>query len=83
MEILNKNQKIILIIIVMLILLFIGYYITTKVSNSGYTNLETEEIESTEENEINSEEEKLEEQYIMVHVTGAEKTRYSRVRRRK
>ncbi len=73
MEILNKKEKVILILIIIIILLFIGYYIITKVSNSRYMNLETEESESIEEKEISSEEEIAEEKYIIVHVTGSVK----------
>ena len=84
MEILNKKQKIIIIVIIALVLIFIGYYIITKVSNLGYTNLETQENENTsnedntneemqERNNIENNEEVSLGSYIIVHVTGAVK----------
>lgn len=75
MDILNKNQKIILIIIVAFILLFIGYYIIRKSNHSKYINLETELEENnneSEEIEIIDKDEK-ENKEIVIHITGAVK----------
>ena len=72
MEILSKKEKIILIIIVIFILLFIGYYIISKASNSDYISLETEENDIIEE-QTEEQENLQEENFIVVHITGAVK----------
>lgn len=69
MDILNKKQKIIIIIIATLMLLFIGFYIINKANTVEYIELETEENEVIENSIIN--EEIIEKQEIIIHVTGA------------
>jgi len=71
MDILNKKQKIIIIVIATFMLLFIGFYIIKKANNSEYIELETQDYEVTESSSIN--EEIIEEQEIIIHVTGAVK----------
>lgn len=73
MDILNKKQKIIIIAIATLMLLFIGFYIINKANNSEYIELETEMNEAIE-NTI-SNEEIIEEQEIVIHITGAVKNK--------
>ena len=72
MDILNKKEKVIIIVIAGLMLLFIGFYIINKANNSGYIELETEEIKEVE-NTIINEEIIIEEQNIIIHITGAVK----------
>lgn len=71
MDILNKKQKVIIIVIATFMLLFIGFYIIKKANNSEYIELETQDYEVTESSSIN--EEIIEEQEIIIHVTGAVK----------
>ena len=59
---LSKNQKIILIVVGCIILFVIGYYITSQTGEEEYINID-------EENEIV--EEKINEEEIIVHITGA------------
>lgn len=74
MDVLNKKQKIILIIVVIFILLFIGGYIINKANKAVYTELETDSNEFEShiiEDETNDE--KLEDKEIIIHITGAVK----------
>lgn len=76
MDILNRKQKIILIIMVIFILLFIGCYVISKANKAVYTELEIESngFESDIiENETNNEKGNLEDEEIIIHVTGAVK----------
>lgn len=75
MDILDKKQKIILIIIVVCILFFIGYYIINKTNNLGYVELETQNNETNNNIGNNSDiiEEEMEDEDIVIHVTGAVK----------
>lgn len=59
---LSKNQKIILIVVGCIILFVIGYYITSQTGEEEYINID-EEIEIVEE--------KINEEEIIVHITGA------------
>ncbi|MBQ2917001.1 MAG: helix-hairpin-helix domain-containing protein [Clostridia bacterium] len=72
MDILNKKQKIIVIIITALMIIFVGYYIISKINDSKYIELETEETEIIE-NEIENDEITIQEQNIILHITGAVK----------
>ena len=72
MDILNKKQKIIIIIIATFMIVFVGYYIINKTNKAEYIELETEAMETVENETINSKEE-IEEQNIIIHVTGAVK----------
>lgn len=69
MEFLNKKQKIIIAVVAIIALIFIGYCIINKAGKLEYVDLETEETYEEEENKI--EETKKEEEYIIVHITGA------------
>lgn len=75
MDILDKKQKIILIIVVVCILFFIGYYIINKTNNLGYVELETQNNETNNNIGNNSDiiEEEMEDEDIVIHVTGAVK----------
>lgn len=70
MEFLNKKQKIIFIVIGTLMVIFIGYYIIKKQDDYKYKEIETIIEEDGAENDINYEE-KIEDNNIIVHVTGA------------
>lgn len=72
MDILNKKQKVIIIIIAAFMIIFVGYYIISKANDSEYIELETEETEIIE-NEIENDEITIQEQNIIIHVTGAVK----------
>lgn len=75
MDILDKKQKIILIIVVVCILFFIGYYIINKTNNLVYVELETQNNETNNNIGNNSDiiEEEMEDEDIVIHVTGAVK----------
>ena len=69
MDILTKKQKIVVIIIASFMILFVGFYIINKANNSEYIELETEENQIIESDVI--EQVDLEEENIIVHITGA------------
>lgn len=71
MDILNKKQKIIIITIATFMLLFVGFYIIKKANKSEYIELEIEKDKVEENNTINKE--IVEEQEIVIHITGAVK----------
>ena len=64
MEILSKKQKIIVVILIIFMCLIIGYYFISKTQKNDYSELET----IAEEKE--QEEETIEEDKIVVHITG-------------
>lgn len=70
MEFLNKKQKIIFIVIGTLMVIFIGYYIIKKQDDYKYKEIETIIEEDSAANAVNYEE-KIEDNNIIVHVTGA------------
>ena len=72
MDILNKKQKFIIIIIATFMIVFVGYYIINKTNTAEYIELETEEVEIVETENTNNEV-IIEEQNIIIHVTGAVK----------
>lgn len=69
MDILNKKQKIIIIVIATFMLLFIGFYIIRKANSLDYIELETEENEIIEN--ILEENEEMQTEEIIIHITGA------------
>ena len=69
MEMLSKNQKILIVIGIAVIILFVGYYYISSTKDL-YNYEELEISEETEEKEENSEKEGAEET-IIVHVAGA------------
>lgn len=64
MEILSKKQKIIVVVLIIFMCLIIGYYFISKTQKNDYSELET----IAEEKE--QEEETIEEDKIVVHITG-------------
>ena len=64
MEILSKKQKIIVVILIIFMCLIIGYYFISKTQKNDYSELETIAEEKEQEEEI------IEEDKIIVHITG-------------
>lgn len=64
MEILSKKQKIIVVILIIFMCLIIGYYFINKTQKNDYSELETIAEEKEQEEEI------IEEDKIIVHITG-------------
>ncbi len=64
MEILSKKQKIIVVILIIFMCLIIGYYFINKTQKNDYSGLETIAEEKKSEEEI------IEEDKIVVHITG-------------
>lgn len=64
MEILSKKQKIIVVILIIFMCLIIGYYFISKTQKNDYSELETIAEEKEQEEEI------IDEDKIVVHITG-------------
>lgn len=64
MEILSKKQKIIVVILIIFMCLIIGYYFINKTQKNDYSELETIAEEKEQEEEI------IDEDKIVVHITG-------------
>lgn len=64
MEILSKKQKVIVVVLIIFMCLIIGYYFINKTQKNDYSELETIAEEKEEEEEI------IDEDKIVVHITG-------------
>lgn len=64
MEILSKKQKIIVVVLIIFMCLIIGYYFISKTQKNDYSELETIAEEKEQEEEI------IDEDKIVVHITG-------------
>lgn len=64
MEILSKKQKVIVVILIIFMCLIIGYYFINKTQKNDYSEFETIAEEKEQEEEI------IEEDKIIVHITG-------------
>ena len=64
MEILSKKQKVIVVVLIIFMCLIIGYYFINKTQKNDYSELETIAEEKEQEEEI------IDEDKIVVHITG-------------
>lgn len=64
MEILSKKQKVIVVVLIIFMCLVIGYYFINKTQKNDYSELETIAEEKEQEEEI------IDEDKIVVHITG-------------
>lgn len=64
MEILSKKQKVIIVVLIIFMCLIIGYYFINKTQKNDYSELETIAEEKEQEEEI------IDEDKIVVHITG-------------
>ena len=64
MEILSKKQKVIVVVLIIFMCLIIGYYFISKTQKNDYSELETIAEEKEQEEEI------IDEDKIVVHITG-------------
>ena len=64
MEILSKKQKVIVVVLIIFMCLIIGYYFINKTQENDYSELETIAEEKEQEEEI------IDEDKIVVHITG-------------